>query len=62
MLESIAIILGSILLVFGLIGLILVSIGAIVVIRLWNRYNMSERIQQAYTRIKWYISGRGFGS
>ena len=62
MLESIAIVLGSILLVSGMIGLMLVGIGAIVVIRLWNRHNMSERIRQAYTRIKWYISGRGFGS
>ena len=62
MLESIAIVLGSILLVFGLIGLILVSIGAIVVIRLWNRYSMNERIRQACNKIKWYISGRGFGS
>lgn len=62
MLESIAIVLGAILLVLGIIGLITVVIGVLVLTRLWNRYNMSEKIRQAYTRIKWYISGRGFGS
>lgn len=62
MLESIAIALGSILLVLGIIGLMTITIGTIVLIHLWRRNRISEKIRGTYAKLKWYISGRGFGS
>lgn len=62
MLEIIMLMFGSVLLVCGVIGLITIVVGAIVIAKLWDRYGMSERVKEAYYRLKWYISGRGFGS
>lgn len=62
MLEMIMLMFGSVLLVCGMIGLITIVVGVMVLTKLWNRYRISDRIRETYWRIRWYISGRGFGS
>lgn len=62
MVEMFLLMFGSIVLVCGTIGLITIIVGVIAITKMWNRYRMGEKVREAYYRLKWYISGRGFGS
>lgn len=61
MLEGLLMFLGGIVFFIGVIILIGFTVGVIVILRVCNKLQITRRMKAVWQRLRWYISGRGFG-